>query len=66
MKILLSIRIRELNSTIYYINKYVIIIIYVKGELLDKLLVVIKITIEVYLINNLKINILIKNNVLIL
>ena len=63
-KIALSILIRGLGNRIIIINKYVILIIYIKGEY-DGELRTIYFTIEIYLVNNLKANILIRNDTLI-
>ena len=63
---ILLIRVKGFNNVIYNINKFITIIIYLKGELLNDILIIVKIIIKIHLINNLKINILINNNVFIL
>lgn len=60
---LLLIRVRELKSVIYYINKYVTIIIYSKRELSNDILTIIKMIIKTHFVDNLKTNMLFKNDV---
>ena len=62
--ILSLIRVRGLRNTIYIINKFITVITYLEGELPDRSKAVAKIVIEAYLIDNLKVNILIRNNIL--
>ena len=59
---------REIKNDIYKINKYIIYKIYLFNEKKkNKYIVIIKITSrEIYLINKLVVNILLKNNILIL
>ena len=62
----MPIRVRGLRNTIYTTDEYITITIYLEGELPDRSKIVAKIIIEVYLINNLKVNILIRNNILVI
>ena len=64
-KILSLIYIKELKSAIYNIDEYVTILIYIKSELLNESFIIAKIIIKIYLIDNLKANIFIDNNVFI-
>lgn len=64
-KIILLISIRDLSNRIIITNKYLIFIIYIDYLISDNILKIACFIIEVYLLNNLKINILIKNNTLI-
>ena len=59
---------RKIKNDIYKINKYIIYKIYLSNEKnKDKYIIIIKITLkEIYLINKLVIDILLKNNILIL
>ena len=59
---------REIKNDIYKINKYIIYKIYLSNDKnKDKYIIIIKITLkEIYLINKLVIDILLKNNILIL
>ena len=65
-KIIIEILIRELKSKIYHFDKYIIFIFYIKGVLLDNNRVFVKITREIYIIDNFKIRIFIEVNILIL
>ena len=65
LKIVSPIRVRELNSVIYNIDKFITIITYTDNELSNDTLAVAKIIIKVYLVNNLKANILIDNDILV-
>ena len=60
------IRIKKLDNIIYNIDKFIIIIIYVNGELFNDILIVAKMIIKTHLIDNLKINMLIDNDVFVL
>ena len=64
-KMSLSIRIKKLDNIIYNINKFVTITTYADNELFNDILIVAKMIIKAYLIDNLKINMLINNDVLI-
>ena len=59
---------REIKNSIYKINKYIIYKIYLSNEKnKNKRIIIIKITLrEIYLVNKLIINILLKNDILIL
>ena len=59
---------RKIKNDIYKINKYIIYKIYLSNDKnKDKYIIIIKITLkEIYLINKLVIDILLKNNILIL
>ena len=65
-KILFSIFIRNIKNIIYKIDKYVIIIVYIKKKTLNELLIMIKMIMKIHIIDNFKINIFIKNDVFIL
>ena len=64
-KIIIKISIRGLKSKIYYFNKYIILIFYIKEVLFNNIRAFIKITREIYIVNNLKINIFINVDILI-
>ena len=59
---------REIKNDIYKINKYIIYKIYLSNEKnKNKRIIIVKITLrEIYLVNKLVINILLKNDILIL
>ena len=59
---------REIKNNIYEINKYIIYKIYLFNEKnKNKRIIIIKITLrEIYLVNKLVVNILLKNDILIL
>ena len=63
-KITSKISIRGLESKIYYFNKFTILIFYIKEVLFDSTRTFIKIIRKIYIINNLKINILIDVDIL--
>ena len=65
-KIIIKILIRNLESKIYYFDKYIILIFYIKRNLSNNIRIFIEITREIYIVDNLKINILIDLNILIL
>ena len=65
-KMLSLIRIREFDNIIYSIDKFVMITVYANDELFDDISIIAKIIMRTYLINNLKINMLINNNVFVL
>ena len=65
-KIINKIFIRELRFKIYHFDEYIILIFYMKDVLLDNIRVFIKIIKEIYIINDLKIKIFIKVDILIL
>ena len=65
-KITNRILIRGLRFKIYHFDEYVILIFYIKGVLLDNTRVFIEIIREIYIINDLKTEILIKVDILIL
>lgn len=56
--------VRNLNLNKLFTNKYVIVSMYSSNKNVNKLVVKVKITWKVYLIDNLKVNIFIENNVL--
>ena len=64
-KIFLSILIRELKNRIIITNKYIIFILYINRILSEDVSKTVCFTTKVYLINNLKTNILINNNTII-
>ena len=64
-KIAIKILIRDLESKIYYFDKYAILIFYIKSVLFNNTRVFAKIIREIYIINDLKTNILIELNILI-
>ena len=66
--IIILTRVREIKNNIYKINKYIIYKIYLFNEKnKNEYLIIIKITLrEIYLINKLVIDILLKNNILVL
>ena len=57
--------VREFNNVIYNINKFIIIIIYINNELFNDILIIAKMIMKTHLIDNLKINMLINNDVFI-
>ena len=61
-------RVREIKNNIYKINKYIIYKIYLSNEKnKNKRIIIIKTTLrEIYLVNKLVVDILLKNNILIL
>ena len=59
-KITIKISIRKLKSKIYYSNKYVILIFYIKSILFNDIRTFAQITREIYIVNNLKTNMLIE------
>ena len=63
-KITSSIRIKRLDNVIHNIDKFITITIYANNELFDDILIIAKIIIKTHLIDNLKINMFINNNVL--
>ena len=62
---ILLVLIRELENRIVKTNKYIILIIYIDKVLNNNTSKIVYFIIKIYLIKNLKINILIKNNILI-
>ena len=64
-KIVLSILVRELENQIIITNKYIILTLYINRILNKDVLKTTCFTTKVYLINNLKINILINNNIIV-
>ena len=66
--IIILTRIREIKNDIYKINKYIIYKIYLSNEKnKNKRIIIVKITLkEIYLVNKLVVNILLKNDILIL
>ena len=63
-KILSYLRIKGLGSAIYNINKYMLIPIYLRNLKRNNNKTLTYITRKIYLINNLKVNLLIKNNIM--
>ena len=63
-KIATKISIRELNNKIYYSDEYIVLIFYIKEVLKNNTRVFVKITREIYIVDNLKIRILIKFDIL--
>ena len=59
------IRVKGFKSIIYNIDEYITILIYIEGELLDESSIIAKMIMKIYLIDNLKANIFIDNNVFI-
>ena len=59
----IKISIRGLKSKIYYFDKYIIFIFYIKEVLLDNIYIFVRITREIHIINNFKIDILIEANI---
>ena len=64
-KMIIKILIRELRSKIYYSNKYVIFIFYIKGVLLDDIRTFAQIIREIYIIDNFKVGMFIDINIFI-
>ena len=62
-KMISLIRVREFDSVIYNINEFVIIIMYANNELFNDILIVAKMIMKTHLIDNLKVNIIIDNDV---
>ena len=65
-KIIFSILIRELDNYIVIIDEYVVLILYINKIVKNSTFKTTYLIIEVYLIDNLKINILINNDIIIL
>ena len=65
-KIINKILIRDLRFKIYYFDEYIVLIFYMKSILFNNIRVFIEIIREIYIINNLKIKIFIKVDILIL
>ena len=65
-KIIIKILIYNLKSKIYYFDKYIILIFYIKSVLSNNIRVFAKISKEIYIIDDLKTNILIELDILIL
>ena len=65
-KITIKILIRGLESKIYYFDEYIVLIFYIKGVLSNNIRAFIEITREIYIVDNLKANILIELDILIL
>ena len=63
-KMIIKISIRGLKSKIYYFNKYIVFIFYMKDVFLDNIRAFAKITREIYIINNFKMKIFIKIDIL--
>ena len=64
-KMILSVPVRGLGNRIIIINKYVVLTIFV-NRLIDSIIKTVYFIIEVYLIKNLKANLLISNNTIVL
>ena len=66
-KIIIKILIRKLRFKIYYLNKYIIFIFYIKEVLPDfnNIRIFVKFIRKIYIINNFKINIFININIFI-
>ena len=65
-KIIVKISIRGLRFKIYHFNEYVIFIFYMKDVLPDDIYVFVQITREIYIVNDLKIDMLIEADIFIL
>ena len=65
-KIINKILIRDLRFKIYHFDKYIVLIFYMKNMLFNNTRVFIEITKEIYIINDLKIEIFIEVDILIL
>ena len=65
-KITSSIRIKKFNNVIYNINEFIIIIMYINDELFNDILIIAKLVMKTYLIDNLKVNMLINNDIVVL
>lgn len=65
-RIISLVLVRNLENRIIIINNYIILIIYVDRLINNSILKIIYFFIKVYLVNNLKTNLLIKNNIFIL
>ena len=63
-KILSYLRVKELNSTIHNIDKYILILIYLSGLKKNDNKALACIIKKIHLISNLKTNLLIKNNII--
>ena len=58
------IRVKKFDNVIHNINEFIMITIYANDELFNDILIIAKMIIKIHLIDNLKINMLIDNNVL--
>ena len=65
-RMIIKILIRGLKSKIYYFDKYIVFIFFMKNILFDKTYAFVKITREIYIINNFKTRIFIEANIFIL
>ena len=63
--LILFILIRELENRIVRTNKYIILIIYI-DEVFNNIFKIVYFIIEIYLVKNLKVNIFINNDILVL
>ena len=63
-KILSSLRVKELDSTMHNIDKYMLILIYLLDLKRNDYKALTYIIREIYLINNLKVNLLIRNDII--
>ena len=64
-KIFLSVSVRGLENRIIITNEYIVLILYINEILSEDVLKTICFTTKVYLVNNLKTNMLINNNIII-
>ena len=63
-RITLFLRVKDLNSAIHDTNEYILILIYILASKKDDIKILYKIFKEIYLVNNLKIHLLINNNII--
>ena len=63
-KILSRLRVKELNSIIHNIDEYILVLIYLLDLKKNNNKALIYIIRKIYLINNLKVNLLIRNNIM--
>ena len=60
----MRILIRGLKSKLYFFNKFIILKFYIYSTLLDRVIYIAKIIREIYVISDLKVDILIRSNIL--
>ena len=63
-KIILSLRVKNLNLATHNTNEYILISIYISTIKKDDIKILYRIFREIYLISNLKIHLLINNNII--
>ena len=63
-RIALSLRVKDLNSTMHDTNEYILILIYISTSKKDDIKILYRIFREIYLVSDLKTHLFIDNNVI--